>query len=124
VSVIDVELLWWEGCPSTDRALALVRDALDAAGLAGTEVRTVEVTSDAEAGALGFRGSPTIRIDGVDVTELAGRDDPAAGEPAALTCRLYLRRDGRISPTPDPADLADAIAAAVRGPEVAEGRHS
>jgi hypothetical protein len=124
VSAIDVELLWWDGCPSTDRAFALVREALDAAGLAGTEVRMVEVASDAEAAAHGFRGSPTIRIDAVDVIELAGRDDPSAGEPPALTCRLYLRRDGRISPTPDPADLADAIAAAVRAPELAEGRHS
>jgi len=124
VSGIDVELLWWDGCPSTDPALALVREALDAAGLAGTRVHMVEVTSDAKAGELGFRGSPTIRIDGIDVIELAGRDDPSAGEPPALTCRLYLRRDGRIAPTPDPADLADAIAAAVRTPEPAEGRRS
>ena len=27
----------------------------------------------------------------------------------ALTCRLYRRRDGRISPTPDPADVRQAL---------------
>lgn len=119
---IGVELLWWEGCPSTERALELARGALTAAGLAGVEVRLVEVVSDEQAQALRFRGSPTIRIDGVDVVELAGREDPAAGDPAALTCRLYVRRDGRISPTPDPDDIADAIAAALRAVATAAGR--
>ena len=33
-------------------------------------------------------------------------------EPTGLTCRVYRRRDGRISPTPDPADLRDALRAA------------
>jgi hypothetical protein len=49
--------------------------------------------------------SPTIRIDGVDV-------QPPGEEPVGLTCRVYHRRDGRISPTPDPADVRDALLAA------------
>jgi hypothetical protein len=34
---------------------------------------------------------------------------PPAGEPTGLTCRVYRRRDGRYSPTPDPADLREAL---------------
>jgi hypothetical protein len=42
-------------------------------------------------------------VDGRDVQP----PDPA--EPAGLTCRVYRRRDGRVSPTPDPADVRDAL---------------
>jgi hypothetical protein len=57
-----------------------------------------------------FIGSPTIRIDGVDV-------QPTAQEPYGLTCRVYHRRDGRVSPTPDPADVRDALRAAGLPPD-------
>lgn len=99
----DIEVLWWEGCPSTEKALVELRHALGDLRLDRAEVRIREITSDAEAARVGFRGSPTILIDGEDVC-------PAGpGEPAALTCRVYRRRDGRISPTPDPEDLRDAL---------------
>ena len=31
------------------------------------------------------------------------------GEPVRLTCRVHRRRDGRVSPVPDPDDLRDAL---------------
>jgi hypothetical protein len=102
---VHVELLFWEGCPSHPRALADLRAALAAEGLDPGEVVVREVTTEEQAAREGFVGSPTIRIDGVDV------QDPGA-EPAGLTCRVFRRRDGRISPTPDPADLREAIRAA------------
>jgi hypothetical protein len=34
---------------------------------------------------------------------------PAETEPFSLTCRVYRLRDGRISATPDPEDLRDAV---------------
>jgi hypothetical protein len=44
---------------------------------------------------------------------------PEAGEASiGLSCRVYRRRDGRISPTPDPADLRVALAAAAAAAEV------
>jgi hypothetical protein len=107
----DVELLWWEGCPSTDRALAVVREALAELGLGG-EVRTREIETDDEAQQAGFVGSPTILIDGVDLVPAA--DD----EPIGLSCRVYRRRDGRISPIPDPDDLRDALRRAAERAEV------
>lgn len=112
MAVPEIELLWWEGCPSTERALAELREALAAVGIAGVEVNTREIRTDADARTAGFLGSPTILIDGVDV---AGASED---EPSALNCRVYRRRDGRISPTPDPDDLRDALRRAAAHPEV------
>ena len=96
----DLELLWWDGCPSTERALDELRRALDELGLAEANVRMREIRTDEEALASNFPGSPTILIDGVDSAE--------TGEHAAqgLTCRVYRRRDGRIAPTARPRGLA------------------
>jgi hypothetical protein len=102
-----VELLWWEGCPSWGRAIADLRDAMAQAGLNPDAIELREVTSDEGAERARFVGSPTIRIDGQDV------QPPGPEEPAGLTCRVYRLRDGRFSPVPDPADLRDALRAAV-----------
>jgi hypothetical protein len=99
----DVELLWWEGCPSTARARGVLRDALDELGLNGVPVRETEIRTDDDARADGFVGSPTILIDGEDI------DPPGPDEPTGLSCRVYRRRDGRVSPTPDPDDVRDAL---------------
>ena len=106
VVAIQVELFYWEGCPSHPRALADLREQMTVLGLdpEAIELREVETEGDAERER--FVGSPTIRIDGEDVS-------PIAAEPYGLTCRVYHRRDGRIYPTPDPADLRDALSAAM-----------
>ena len=103
-----VEFLWWEGCPSHERALAELREAMAQTGLdpAVIEVRHVGSGEDAEREA--FAGSPTIRIDGRDL------QPPPPDEPVGLTCRVYRLRDGRVSPTPDPADLRDALMSATK----------
>jgi len=106
---VRVELLFWAGCPSYPAALGDLRAALAEAGLDPECVSVREVRTEEEARAEGFVGSPTIRIDGRDV-------QPAAGEPLGLTCRVYTRRDGRYSPTPDPADVRDALRAATEAP--------
>jgi hypothetical protein len=97
-----VEFLFWAGCPSHPKALSDLREVLRETGLDPERVIVRQVDSESEAEAERFVGSPTIRIDGVDV-------QPTVGEPVGLTCRVYRRRDGRISPTPDPADLRDAL---------------
>jgi hypothetical protein len=97
-----VELLWWEGCPSTPEARADLERVLRDEGVQA-EIEMVEVKDDEQARAERFPGSPTIRIDGREAI-------PAADvEPASLTCRVYRLRDGRPSPTPDPEDLRAAI---------------
>ena len=97
-----VELLFWDGCPSHPQALEELRAAMAELGLDPDQVLVREVDTEQRADRERFVGSPTIRIDGVDV------QDPG-GEPAALTCRVYHRRDGRVSPVPDPADVRDAL---------------
>jgi hypothetical protein len=101
-----IELLWWRDCPSWERALAMLREAVAEAGLDPDSIDVREIDTEAAAERAGFVGSPTIRIDGDDL------HPPPEGEPPGLTCRVYRRRDGSISPLPDPADLRDALAAA------------
>lgn len=100
-----VELLFWAGRPSYPRALAELREAMVEVALDPSTVLVSEVETQSEATLERFVGSPTIRIDDVDV-------QPPGEEPVGLTCRIYHRRDGRISPTPDPADVRDALLAA------------
>jgi hypothetical protein len=99
----SVEFLWWQGCPSTEQALSDLRAAMSEAGLDPDSVVLREIQTDADAGAVEFVGSPTIRVDGRDV------QPPAPDEPVGLNCRVYRRRDGRVSPTPDPQDLREAL---------------
>jgi hypothetical protein len=99
---MTVELLWWEGCPSHPETLADLERVLREEGVEA-QVTRVEIQSDEQARRERFPGSPTIRIDGEDIVP-AGDD-----EPWSLTCRVYRLRDGRISPTPDPEDVREAI---------------
>jgi hypothetical protein len=69
------------------------------------EVRRVDTEEAAEGER--FAGSPTIRVNGADV------QPPGPEEPIGLSCRVYRRRDGSVSPLPDPADVRDALAAAI-----------
>jgi len=97
-----VELLWWEGCPSWEEAIELVREEMAAVGLDPGRLELREVASDAGAERERFVGSPTIRVDGRDL------QDPCE-EPIGLTCRVYRLRDGRISALPDRADVREAL---------------
>jgi hypothetical protein len=100
---VTVEFLWWEGCPSHPRALEELREIMREEGLDPDTIEVREVKSDEEAERERFFGSPTIRIDGRDVQA------PSNGDPVGLTCRVYRLRDGRPSPTPDPADVRELI---------------
>jgi hypothetical protein len=103
---MTVELLFWDGCPSHPEALAQLRRILDEERVAAS-VDLLEVTSDEQAQHEHFIGSPTIRIDGEDVTP------PSEQEAFSLSCRVYRTRDGGISPVPDPEDVRSAIRRAV-----------
>ncbi|MEA2363482.1 MAG: hypothetical protein QOD71_2627 [Thermoleophilaceae bacterium] len=99
---MKVELLWWDGCPSHPETLEDLKRVLREEGVEA-DVDLVEVESDDQAHRERFPGSPTVRIDGEDVVP------PKEAEPFSLTCRIYRLRDGRISPTPDPEDLREAV---------------
>jgi hypothetical protein len=102
-SVSTIELLYWDGCPSHPEALCDLRAALNELGHPELQVALVEIATEEQATEYAFVGSPTLRVDGVDPLP------SPEGEPPSLTCRIYRLRDGRYSPTPDPADLRDAL---------------
>jgi hypothetical protein len=102
---VEVELLWWAGCPSAERAIEIVREEMSAAGLEPEALSVREIRDDDDARRERFCGSPTVRVDGRDV------QDPG-DEPVGLTCRVYRLRDGRISALPDREDIAAALAEA------------
>jgi hypothetical protein len=99
---MKVELLWWEGCPSYPETLQDLERVLREEGV-DAAVDLIEVESDEQARSERFPGSPTVRLDGVDALS------PPEAEPFSLTCRVYRLRDGRVSATPDPEDLRDAV---------------
>ena len=100
--------MWWEGCPSTDDALSMLREEMEGLGLDVSGIEAREVATDQAAEREGFVGSPTIRVDGADV-------QPPRGEPVGLTCRVYRLRDGAISSLPDRHDVKEALARALEG---------
>lgn len=106
--VPSVELLWWEGCPSTDDALAMLHDEMSALGLDPATILVREVATDADAEREEFVGSPTIRVDGRDI-------QPVPDEPIGLSCRVYRLADGRISPLPARDEVRQTLLDAMKG---------
>ena len=89
-----VEFLYSEDCPSHDRALEILRQVLQEEQV-DVHVHMYKVETEAEAEECRFPGSPTIRIDGVDID-----DNP--GLQVGLSCRAYRQENGRISARPVP----------------------
>ena len=99
---MKVELLWWEGCPSHPETLEDLRGSC-ARRAWRPRWSSSRSTPTSRRERERFPGSPTIRLDGEDAIAR-----PEC-EPFSLTCRVYRLRDGRISATPDPEDLRDAV---------------
>ncbi len=78
-----IEVLYFEGCPNLEATVALARDTAAEFGIAA-EIREVEVHDEADAKRLRFLGSPTVRVNGVDIDpEAVARSD------YAFSCRLW-----------------------------------
>ena len=99
-----IEFLYWEDCPSHPQAWSLLQEAMAELGVE-SPVEQIEVLTDKDAERLAFPGSPTIRVNGVDI-------DPggAAQMGTALTCRIYRLQDGRFSPVPSKEMIKQALA--------------
>ncbi len=78
-----IEILYVEGCPHLDLARERLCCALQALG-SEDAVTEIPVTDAAAASRLGFLGSPSIRIDGVDIEPTSRR-----GKTFGLSCRTY-----------------------------------
>ena len=100
-----VEILYFDGCPNHEPALALV-ERVDRELGTRAEVRLVNVPDRAAANRLRFLGSPTIRVDGVDV-------DPRTEErnDYALSCRIFTTEHGPAG-QPEERWVREALATA------------
>jgi hypothetical protein len=100
---MDITLQYFDGCPNWKITDADVSRLIDELGVEAQVSYQLIDTPEAAAEA-GFRGSPTVLIDGIDPWA-----DPEA--PAGLSCRVYMTDAG---PTGSPAteDLTAALRAA------------
>jgi hypothetical protein len=80
-----IEVLYVPGCPNYEPAVERIRKVLVSESVQ-VGIRAVSVNTEAEAKALLFPGSPTVRINGEDV-------EPTRTVPS-LSCRLYANRSG------------------------------
>jgi hypothetical protein len=102
---MKVELLYFDGCPGYESLLLRLRALLEREGIEDdVELRRVESVEAAELER--FLGSPTVRIDRVDV-------DPSAATRSdfGLQCRLY-RSDDYTSGAPPEEWIVEALHAA------------
>ncbi|MGE3795507.1 MAG: thioredoxin family protein [Dehalococcoidia bacterium] len=84
---MQITLRYFDGCPNWRTAQERLRAALADAGAADAAIGLERVETHEEAVRLGFRGSPTVLIDG---------RDPFADERAdvGLACRVYATPEG------------------------------
>lgn len=90
---VRIEILAIADCPHASLAEDHVRQALRRARLDDTEVTLRIVSTEEEAAALPFAGSPTVLIDGTDPF-------PSAGPTSQLACRLYPTSSGLVGVPP------------------------
>lgn len=102
---MTLELLYLAGCPNRFATVDLVRSALESEGMSA-EVRQILISNLEEAIAHGFPGSPTVRVNGIDIEQLA-----AHGLGAGMACRTYFV-EGKLQGLPPRFLVVRAIRAA------------
>ncbi len=82
-----VELLYFDGCPNWQLADERLREALAQTGRDHVRIERRQVTTPEQAEASGFRGSPTVLVNG---------EDPFADSnaPVGLSCRVFRTEVG------------------------------
>jgi len=98
---VDLTLLYFDGCPNwevTDSHLRVLAEEFP-----HMVITRVLVESPEEADRVGFRGSPSVLLDGTDPFS-----DQAA--PAGLSCRVYRTPDG-LAGSPTLEQLREALSA-------------
>ena len=105
----NIEVLVLEGCPHVDLALERARAGIVIARVPA-ELSVSYVESKEAAARLRFLGSPTVRVDGVDVDPW-----PAQNETFGLRCRVY-EVDGHLEGAPPASAIAAALLASAHEP--------
>lgn len=104
---LRIDFLYYEDCPSHDKALARLRDVLAEESLAA-DITIHKVETDEQAQQWQFVGSPTIRVNDVDIV-------PTDETFYSLSCRVYQHEDGRFSPLPSPETIRRGLREHTRG---------
>ena len=83
---MNIELLYFDDCPSWKNALDVLEESLDKLGVS-PKVSLIPVETQEEAEKNEFTGSPMIRVNGVDLF-------PTGQTNYALGCRVYQTPEG------------------------------
>jgi hypothetical protein len=101
---LKIELLYIDGCPSKERAERMIQQVIDELGMsANAQVVRTLVSTYAQAEALKFPGSPTIRINDQDI-----EPDSGGHSEFGLNPRTYKYK-GMEQDLPDLRWLKDAV---------------
>ena len=104
---MKIELLYFEGCPNHVPTMEMLRETLASLGR-DDKIHEVKVHTQAEAEAIKFVGSPSIRVNGFDIEAWA-----RSARDFGLSCRTYF--DGsRHAGVPSRELLRRAIAEGTR----------
>ncbi len=82
--MINIEYQHFQGCPNSERALGNLKDAIDLFE-GSVDYKETLVETEEEAHEVGFRGSPTVLINGEDFEGMPAPENPH------LSCRIYTR---------------------------------
>ncbi len=83
---MQIELLYFDGCPSWQTGLINLKSALKLNGIE-TDVELVKVEDDQDAIRFKFPGSPSFRVNGMELW-------PKEREAYVLSCRVYPSQEG------------------------------
>lgn len=99
---MKIELLYFEGCPSYQTALNYLEEVIKEQKLS-VQVEMVKIESDDEALKNRFLGSPTVRVNGLDI-------EPGAQERGdfSMCCRVYFEA-GKMTAYPSKELIRHAI---------------
>jgi len=105
---MKIEILYFEGCPNHKPAVERVQEILREEGISA-DVVEVNVSDSRIAHDIGFLGSPTVRVNGLDA-------EPSATDARdyGIMCRTYAADGGREG-VPPRGMLRIAIRAASSG---------
>ncbi len=88
----EIELLYFDGCPSWQEALENLRQVIETENLP-YQVRLIEITTPQQAQEERFLGSPSFRLNGMDLW-------PETRTRYNMSCRVYQTNQGmRGSPS-------------------------
>lgn len=104
---MNIEVLYFDGCPNHTPVLDRIRDVLKEEGILA-EISEVRVEDATTARTMGFLGSPTIRINALDIEPTA-----RLSKDFGMMCRTYLE-DGKQVGLPSRESIERAIREAIQ----------